>query len=110
MSTTALSAPRSPRNSIVVMTIYVESSNYETFTLVINPNTITPITLKVNKSDSIAIIKETILQNIKSHDKIYFVNYLNRCLDDERTLCDYNTHAGLTILAKKFVNNDVLSI
>ena len=102
MSTTSLSAPRSPRSSIVVMTIYVESSNSETYTLVINPNTITPITLIVNKSDSIAIIKETILPNIKSHDKIYFVNYLNRPFDDDRTLCDYNTHSGLTILAKRF--------
>ena len=89
--------------SIVVMTIYVESFNCDTVTLVINPNTIKPITLNFNTSDRIAIIKQHIQQNIKSQDKLCLVNYLNTRLDDERTLCDYNTHAGLTILAKKFV-------
>jgi len=99
MSTTSISI----RNSIVIMTIYVESFNYETVTLVINQSDLsTPITLNVNTYDRIGIIKQRILENTQYKDKLCLVNYLDRSLDDERTLCDYNTHAGLTILAKKF--------
>jgi hypothetical protein len=89
-------------NSIVVMTIYVESFNLDTVTLVINPNTIKPITINVNTSDSIAFIKHCILENIKSKDKLCLVNSLNRSFNDERTLSDYNIQAESTILAKKF--------